>query len=239
MASTPSYAAAASHTRPALTPNITPAARASLSRPPSKALGGRAHDTALVARRESLINHGILGTCPFVTPVQFCPDFDTGLYLHIQEMGTGVPANKWTVAIFDSGADVCICSQRFATRNDLPHSTESISINTANGSTTSTLGELLRPLEFWLAKDTQYACVAIAPVQVMSGVDDLYDLIISVELICQWGAYIDTTTSELVYRPDWWNKLSGVRKHTLPVDIRQKDPPPRLTAPSKGTSTAA
>ena len=216
-AGSPTYAAAASHTRPPLTPHVTPSATTKQARAPSQALAGRVHDTALVARRDSLENHGILGVCPFVSPICFMPSLEPGQYLHIQEMDTGVPANKWTVAVFDSGADVCLCSERFATENNLPYSTETIAINTANGTVTSTLGELLRPLEFWLGKDTPFACKAVAPVQVMSGVDDLYDLIISVELIMQWCAWVDTSESTLVYRPDWWTKKSKARANRLPI----------------------
>jgi hypothetical protein len=175
------------------------------------------HDTALVARRDSLENHGILDICPFVSPVCFIPGLEPGQHLQIQEMGTGVPANQWTVAVFDSGADVVLCSERYAKRNNLPYSTDTIAINTANGSVTHTLGELLRPLEFWLGKDTPFPCRAVAPVQVMSGVDDLYDLIISMELISQWGAWIDTTDSTMWYMPKWWTHKSKTPINQLPI----------------------
>jgi hypothetical protein len=203
-------------TRPNHTP-VTPAATQPF--PTNLALAGRIHETALVARRDSLYNHGILGVCPFVTPVLLMDGQESGQYLHIQEKGTGRPANNWTIAVFDSGADCTICSQRFARANNLTVGPDAISINTANGASTTTLGELCRPLEFWLVKDTPNACCAVAPVQVMAGADDLYDIILSMEIIMQWCAHINTADGTMVFQPDWWTKNCLKRSCALPVRI--------------------
>ena len=57
------------------------------------------------------------------------------------------------------------------------------------------------------------------------GVDDLYDLLISVEVITQWSAYICTATSQLVYHPDWWTRSSLEGPRRLPVNIAIRDLP--------------
>ena len=172
---------------------------------------------ALTARRDSLRAHGILDQVPRVTPVMMLSGMSPGQYLHIQEMGTGRPANGWRVAIFDTGADCALCSTGFAQSNELAYGARPITVNTADGSSTVTLGELSRPLEFWLAKDGSSPCRAVSTVQVMPGVDKLFDLLLSVEIITQWSAHACCITSRLVYFPSYWTTGVQGDAHYLPV----------------------
>ena len=197
----------------------SPALCAAVQANPNLALAGRLNSAALVARRESLRAHGLLGQCPFVTPVMLMPGHDPGQYLHIQEKNTGTPANVWSVAVVDSGADVSICSLRFVEANGLEFGADPIPIVTADGSLVMSLGELLHPLEFWLAKDTPFATKAVSVVQVMPGRGAMFDLILSMEVICQWCAHTCTATSTLVFKPDWWTKRRLKRTASLPVSI--------------------
>ena len=179
---------------------------------------------ALAARRDSLRSHGILDQVPHVTPVMMLSGLPPLEYLHIQEMGTERPANDWTVAIFDTGADCALCSPAFAQRNQLTYGANSITVNTADGSSSSTLGELNRPLEFWLAKGSSHPCKAVCTVQVMAGVDKLFDLLISTEIITQWTAHICCMSSRLVYYPDFWTKGDRTGARFLPVMLCRPEP---------------
>jgi hypothetical protein len=152
------------------------------------------------------------------------PDVPSHSYLHIQERN-GKPANKWRVAIFDTGADVPLCSEAFARANGLEYGVNPITVNTANGQQTRTLGELTHPLEFTLCIGSRNECTAIAPVQVMDVGDNLYCIILSMNIITQWGAHVDTTTSQLVYHPDFWRHESRDRVVSLPILTAPRDPP--------------
>jgi hypothetical protein len=173
-----------------------------------------------------LIHHGLDGLCPTVCPAMLLPDVASDSYLHVQERG-GRPANKWKVAIFDTGADVPLCSKAFADANGLEYGVNPIGVNAANGQQTQTLGELSRPLEFTLCRGSDHACTAVAVVQVMDVGSDLYDLIISMNIITQWGAYVDTTTSQLVYHPDFWSRRSRKRTSKLPILTSPPEPAPK------------
>jgi hypothetical protein len=167
-----------------------------------------------------------LADCPCPTPILFVPNLPHSDYLSINELGTNKPANKWEVAVFDSGADVTLVSKEFAVANNLAFGGNSLAINTADGGHTETLGELHHPLEFWLARGTPNACRAVAAVQVMEGAGRLYDVIISTELILQWSAYVDPMDSTLYYRPRYWTR--GIAEHVaiLPMLITEKAAPP-------------
>jgi hypothetical protein len=129
--------------------------------------------------------------------------------------------------VYDSGADVTLCSEEFAKKNKLTYGGSPIPIHTADGSHNTTLGELDSPLEFILAKDTPYACSAVAPVQVVRGAGHLYDLIVSMEIICQWSGHIDLSSHDLVYRPHYWlGDGDGELQAALPMYLRTKLPFP-------------
>ena len=190
---------------------------------------------ALAARRDSLRAHGILDQVPHVTPVMMLSGLQPTQYMFIQEMGTGRPANRWKVAIFDTGADCALCSTGFAQQNELAYGANPITVNTADGSNTVTLGELNHPLEFWLAKDSAHPCKALSTVQVMAGVDSLFDLLLSTEIITQWSAHICCISSRLVYYPDYWTKgddRSGPRY--LPIMLCR----PEVEAADEGMATS-
>ena len=194
------------------------------SLPPRMAVAGRAFtQAALAARRASLDAHGIAGEVPLCTPVKLLPDAIPESYLFIQELHSKRPANIWKVAIFDTGADVALCSQDFAERNELPYGIDPITVNTANGDSTTTLGELCQPLEFILARNSDHPCRAVSTVQVMPGVSKLFDLIISVEIITQWTAHICCATSQLVYYPNFWTKQSLDSPQVIPVLMKHED----------------
>jgi hypothetical protein len=179
----------------------------------------------------SLASHNILGIVPLVTPVYMIPNTPSESVFHLQELGTGRHANSWKVAVFDTGANVTLCSKLYADRNNLAYGVSSIRVNTADGGRSDTLGELLNPLEFWLAHGTDAACRAISTVQVMD-VGELYDLIISTEVISQWGAYVNFTDSQLYFYPDWWTHKSITRIRSVPVRIV-----PEVLRGSKSTSS--
>jgi hypothetical protein len=179
--------------------------------------------TALATRHADLRARGLDLDCPCVTPILFVPNISPGQYLSINEMGTGRPANVWQVAVFDSGADVTLVSQGYADRNGLAYGGDSMPINTAGGERTETLGALHHPLEFWLAKDTPYACRAVAPVQVVADADHLYDIIVSMELIVQWSAMVDPSNNIMTFRPDFWTKGDRNRCSVLPMFIQDRE----------------
>jgi hypothetical protein len=182
-------------------------------------LAGRAtSNKALLARIASLESHNILGRVPLVTPVYMIPNTPSESVFHLQELGTGRHANNWKVAVFDTGANITLCSKLYAERNNLAYGASSVSINTADGSRTNTLGELLQPMEFWLAHGTDAACCAVTTVQVMD-IGELYDIIISTEVISQWGAYVRFPDSRLYFYPDWWTHRSTDRIRSIPVRI--------------------
>jgi hypothetical protein len=171
-----------------------------------------------------LEQHGILGICPLVTPVLLIPGHDPGQYLDIRGKYSGMSGNRWNTAVVDSGADVALCSQRYADAHGFGyHSSSPMTINTAGGSRTTTLGTLDEPLEFWLARDTSRACKAEALVQVIAGADHLYDLIISMEIITQWGAYVNPCTSTMFFHPQWWTHRSTANLSQLAVSIARKE----------------
>ena len=161
--------------------------------------------------------------CPCVTPILFVPRMDPMSYLHIEEAGTGRTANTWRVCIFDTGADITLVSKKFADANNLQYGGEGIAIHTADGGGTKTLGELSSPLEFWLAKGTSHACKAVAVPQVVADAGHLYDVVVSMELILQWSAYVDPKTSLLVYRPDYWTGQDKETQASLPMMIRDRN----------------
>ena len=163
--------------------------------------------------------------CPSVTPALFVPGADPPTYLSIFVVGTDKTANKWNVAVFDSGADVTLCSEAFAEANGLNFGGAQLPIHTADGGSTSTLGSLVSTLEFVLAADTPYACSAVAPVQVVAGVSHLYDLIISMEVIAQWSAHVDMKDHQLVFRPQHWLGGDSELQATLPMLLRSRPSP--------------
>ena len=179
---------------------------------------------ALAARRDSLRSHGILDQVPHVTPVTLLPGLSPLEYLLIQEMDTERPANDWTIAIYDTGADCALCSPAFAQRNHLSYGANSIRVNTADGSSSNTLGELDHPLEFWLAKSSAHPCRAVSTVQVMAGVDKLFDLLISTEIITQWTAHICCMSGHMVYYPDFWTKGVRTGARRLPIRLCRPEP---------------
>ena len=189
------------------------------------AVAGRAFTkAALDARRASLDAHGIAGQVPLCTPVTMLPNAAPGEYLFIQELHSKKPANIWKVAIFDTGADVALCSQDFANFNELAYGVDPITVSTANGNSTVTLGELCQPLEFILAKDSSHPCRAVSTVQVMPGVSKIFDLIISVDIITHpWTAHICCATSQLVYYPEYWTTQRHNNPHHLPVLMAHPD----------------
>ena len=175
--------------------------------------------------------------CPCVTPILFIPRLPSGQYLHIEEYGTGLPGNDWDVTVFDSGADVVLCSKRYARRAGYKWGGHCITINTANGAKSQTLGELDRPLVFWLSKDDPTRrSFAVAAVQVMDGADHLYDLIISTQLMLQWGSFVDPHDNTMYFRPSCWSRPNAemVRSNipwcdegrlpTIPMLIRDREP---------------
>jgi hypothetical protein len=161
------------------------------------------------------------------------PNQDPAKYLHIQESGTGRPANDWTVAVFDSGADLTLCSKRYAIAHDLQYGGAGIGFNTAGGGHTKSLGMLLHPLEFWLGKGTRHACKAQALVHVVDGADDLYDLILSMEVIAQWDASASPSQRTLTYYPDSYTTGSRTRSGSLPLLIMHHP-----GTKTRGTATA-
>jgi hypothetical protein len=177
----------------------------------------------LAARTDSLKHHGLEGLCPTVCPATLLPGLQASTYLHIQERGTGRPANKWRVAVVDTGADLALCSKYYAQSNGLEYGANRIPVTSANGEQTLTLGELVHPLEFTLCISSENECTAVAPVQVMD-VGNLYDLILSMNIITQWGAYVDTTTSQLVFRPNFWTHRDRKRVARLPIYTSPKSP---------------
>jgi hypothetical protein len=201
----------------------------------SLALAGRTSTSkALLARKASLEYHNILGRVPLVTPVMMIPGTPSESVFHMQEMGTGKHANLWDIAVYDTGADITLCSKRFAERNGLEYGLNRVRINTANGDRKYTLGELLRPMEFWLAHGTDAACVAVTTVQVLD-VGELYDIILSTEVLSQWGACVNFADSQLYFYPDWWTMGSLARIRSIPVRCVPKD---GSKAPSNPTSVS-
>jgi hypothetical protein len=161
--------------------------------------------------------------CPRVTPILFIPRLDPHEYLHIQEANTGRAANTWRVCIFDTGADITLVSKKFADANGLKYGGHSMAVHTADGGDTQTLGELHSPLEFCLAKGTTRECKAVAVPQVVANAGHLYDIIVSMELILQWSAYVDPKTAQLVYRPGLWTGEDTVSQASLPMMIRDRN----------------
>ena len=169
-------------------------------------------------------NEDLAWRCPSVTPALFVPGAEPSGYLSIFEVGSDKTANKWKVAVFDSGADVTLCSEDFARANGLSFGGPQVPIHTADGSSTTTLGALHKPLEFVLAAGTPYACSAVAPVQVVKDAGHLYDLIISMEIIAQWSAHVDVKEHTLVYRPEYWLGGDGDFQCALPMLLRRRLP---------------
>jgi hypothetical protein len=163
------------------------------------------------------------GRCPRVTPILFIPRLDPQEYLHIQEVDTGRTANNWRVCIFDTGADITLVSKKFADANGLKYGGRSMAVHTADGGGTQTLGELHSPLEFCLARGTTRECKAVAVPQVVANAGHLYDVIVSMELILQWSAYVDPKTAQMVYRPGLWTGADKVSQASLPMMIRDRN----------------
>jgi hypothetical protein len=147
-------------------------------------------------------------------------------YLAIYEVGSTRTANKWTVAVFDTGADVTLCSEDFAIANGLTYGGHRVPLHTADGGNTTTLGALDKLLEFVLAARTPYACSAVAPVQVVQNAGHLYDLIISMEIIAQWSAHVDIVNATLVYMPEHWLGGDSDIICDLPMNVRGRKPYP-------------
>ena len=195
-------------------------------------------------RKLSRQRMGIADRCPGVTPVYFIPNCDPLNYLNIAELGTGRTANSWKIAVLDSGADVTLCSQEYADRNGLSYGANVMEFHVAGGgSTITTLGELDNPLEFTLAAATRSACAAVGTVQVVANTGSLYDLIISTEIINQWGAHAAFPTSQIVWHPHWWLDNGDSRiTASLPMWIRRRYPDAdgsrRLRPPTGGAGCA-
>ena len=108
--------------------------------------------------------------------------------------------------------------------NSLSYGGQQLPIHTADGGSTRTLGALDNPLEFVLAGATPYACSAVAPVQVVAGVDHLYDLLVSMEVIAQWSAHVDIKNHMMVYRPEHWLGGNSDIEASLPMLLRCRSP---------------
>jgi hypothetical protein len=59
---------------------------------------------------------------------------------------------------------------------------------------------------------------------VVEGAGRLYDVIISMELIIQWSAFVDPLDNTLYYRPRYWKGGDKDTYANLPMLIREKKP---------------
>jgi hypothetical protein len=179
--------------------------------------------------------------CPRVTPILFVPNLDPAAYLSIFSVGTDQTANTWNIAVYDSGADVTLCSEAFARANDLSFGGAKLPFNGAGGPPINTLGHLDSPLEFVLAANTPYACSAVAPVMVVEGTSHLYDLLISMEVIAQWTSHVNLQQHKLVYYPEHWLGGNSDVQNSLPMLVLNRTTPgSNETSPlQRPTPTAA